>query len=484
MAVGVGGLIAGLINPNMNDKIAAAITPQLPGGAPPPAGGALPGQGGAPAAAPAAAPAPGYAPDPVVMQNNAKTLLQAQQMEDLAADFNYNMRVISSGFGTAQQQASKMAALNGGPGATDLLGQLGQIQGIQKSTFQQQQENLALAAMMDHKFLNQTAATTGLTPQQIKTFLLGGGKIGDLFAGQIGSGGDPVQQDMRRDRTTWIQQHQAKDKNGEPIPGKYVDDQGQPVTMPSDLVNSQDYVLRKQERAQKQKDVVATQGNFAGSVQSYDKQLADLNELLDPDNRKYLDAFIGAGLGGGLSREYPTLIKDPKAQELYQKFNTVMAGQFAAGVQDFPGSRISTKELLTDAPSKSSMKPQQGVDSWVRAGEQYRQQLLEHRTNLFGKAQQLDHSKLTDAEYDKYLDPIYKEGGDYGPERGAVHRAPPAQVKTPQDVLALPPGKAFVMPDGTKGYAVHTQNDIALLPHGAAFIIPAGPHAGEIDHAP
>jgi hypothetical protein len=40
------------------------------------------------------------------------------------------------------------------------------------------------------------------------------------------------------------------------------------------------------------------------------------------------------------------------------------------------------------------------------------------------------------------------------------------------------------MPDGTKGYAVHTQNDIALLPHGAAFIIPAGPHAGEIDHAP
>jgi hypothetical protein len=259
----------------MNDKIAAAITPQLPGGAPPPAGGAPPGQG-APGAQqqPPAAPAPGYAPDPVVMQNNAKTLLQAQQMEDLANDFNYNMRVISSGFGTAQQQASKMAGLNSGPGSTDLLGRLGQIQGIQKDTFQQQQESLAMAAMMDPKFLNQTAATTGLTPQQIKTFLLGGGKIGDLFAGVIGAGGDATQQDMRRDRMSWIQQHQVRDKNGDPIPGKY----DQP--MPEELQNTEKYKLKLAEDTKTGKEAADARFNATQSFHAIDPTLKSTEENL------------------------------------------------------------------------------------------------------------------------------------------------------------------------------------------------------------
>ena len=109
----------------------------------------------------------------------------------------------------------------------------------------------------------------------------------------------------------------------------------------------------------------------------------------------------------------------------------------------------------------------------------YQQQLLAHRRNLAGKAQQL--GGLSDADYDQ-VDPIYKPGGDLGPK--VLNRAPPATIKTPADAANLPAGRAFLLPDGSGkiGYAVRTPADVARLPHGAAFIIPDG--SGQIGYAP
>ena len=53
----------------------------------------------------------------------------------LSADFNRNIEGVAAGFGTAQQQASKQAALRaGGSGVGDSLAALKDIQGMQDTT--------------------------------------------------------------------------------------------------------------------------------------------------------------------------------------------------------------------------------------------------------------------------------------------------------------------------------------------------------------
>ena len=76
-----------------------------------------------------------------------------------------------------------------------------------------------------------------------------------------------------------------------------------------------------------------------------------------------------------------------------------MAAQFGSAVQDFHGSRISTKELPTmDAPSKSTMGLVQSTNDLLRSAGDYRNTILSHCANR-GKAHQLDDPKLSDAEY-------------------------------------------------------------------------------------
>ena len=134
--VGLGGLISNVLNPGLNDQVARVLTPnpaplaqQGPGGGTADSvGNPSPGANMTPSVAPA--------PDPVNSQYIG-TLLKGAQQAAYAADLNRNLEGIAAGFGTAQQQASKQAALRGeGGGAGDYLGQLKTMQGMQDQTIQ------------------------------------------------------------------------------------------------------------------------------------------------------------------------------------------------------------------------------------------------------------------------------------------------------------------------------------------------------------
>lgn len=491
MPYGVGGLIGDLLHPDLNAQLGRAISPTpnpLPGATPPgpnappgPTGGQ--GQG---SAAPAGqgptqtsnvSPINLPAPDPVNQKSIGELILNAQRERDAEQGFNYGMQQIAAGFGTAEQQASKQANLRNYPQSGDnLVQQLSGIQGIQQTQFENQQKQNALAAMLNPQLFKDLQGY-GYSPAEI-TALAYSGKLPELLTTIMGVGGDATMQAMNHDRMIWIQQHQAKDAQGNPLPGQYVGDDGKPTTVPNELINFEKYKLKLAADTQKTKEVTATQGNFQPALQGYNMQIDNINKLLDPANKQFIDEFVGPFQG----KIRPVADMSPQAQALYKIYQTVMASQFSASVQDFPGSRISTKELQSDAPSKSSMDIGQGLDSFLAATDQYRDQLLNHRTNLFGKAQQLSNPSLSDAEYDKYMSDIYKPGQDLGPKIGAVNRPTPVPVASAANVLNLPAGRAFVLPDGTKGYAVHNTSDVALLPHGAAYVVPDG--SGRIGHAP
>jgi hypothetical protein len=139
--VGVGGLISGLFDPGLDTRLAQHITPnpnplaqQGPGPQNPKAvdslGNPVPAQAPAPNLAPAAV----TQPDPV-NASYAADLLKAHRMDALSADLNRNIEGMAAGFGTAQQQASKQAALaRAGGGVGDSIGALSSIQAMQDQT--------------------------------------------------------------------------------------------------------------------------------------------------------------------------------------------------------------------------------------------------------------------------------------------------------------------------------------------------------------
>lgn len=134
--VGVGGLISNLLNPGMDQQLARSITPN-----PNPLAQGQPGaptvdQLGNPTKPPPTsnlAPAAVTQPDPV-NANMAEMLLKAHRQDQLSNDLNKNLAGVAAGFGTAQQQQSKTAALSGMGGPDDTLGALAKIQQMQDVT--------------------------------------------------------------------------------------------------------------------------------------------------------------------------------------------------------------------------------------------------------------------------------------------------------------------------------------------------------------
>ena len=133
--VGVGGLWSSLMAPGLDKTIADQITPN-----PNP----LAQQGGAPSPAqqgPNLASAAVTQPDPVsanigsllTKPSLAENLAKEQRQADLSADLNRNIAGVAAGFGTAQQQQSKQAALAGMPGSSDQVAMWQKIQEAQQT---------------------------------------------------------------------------------------------------------------------------------------------------------------------------------------------------------------------------------------------------------------------------------------------------------------------------------------------------------------
>jgi hypothetical protein len=131
--VGIGGLVSNWLNPGLDDTIAKQVTPN-PSPLAQQGQGQPSGQGGTGTADQAGNP---FARAQVTQQDPvaatlAENLVHAQRQSMLAADLNRNIAGMAAGFGTAQQQASKQAALAGMPGGADEIGMWQGIQGINK----------------------------------------------------------------------------------------------------------------------------------------------------------------------------------------------------------------------------------------------------------------------------------------------------------------------------------------------------------------
>ena len=147
IGTGVGGLIASLANPGLATSVAQHITPNPN----PLAQQGQPGGGtvdslGNPTQPNLAQPAVTQ-PDPANAANVAKLtdpsyavdMMRYARMNQLSDSLNHSIQGIAAGFGTAQQQASKQAALRSGDGSVG--GGLGDLAGIQKMQDQTIQDN-------------------------------------------------------------------------------------------------------------------------------------------------------------------------------------------------------------------------------------------------------------------------------------------------------------------------------------------------------
>ena len=147
IGTGAGGMIASLFNPGLATSVAQHITPNPN----PLAQQGQPGGGtvdslGNPTQPNLAQPAVTQ-PDPANASNVAKLtdpsyavdMMRYQRMNQLSDSLNHSFQGIAAGFGTAQQQASKQAALRGGDGTVG--GGLGDLAGIQKMQDQTIQDN-------------------------------------------------------------------------------------------------------------------------------------------------------------------------------------------------------------------------------------------------------------------------------------------------------------------------------------------------------
>ena len=136
IGTGVGGFFASLMNPGLAGSVAQHITPNpnplaQQGGPPGPKdvdslGNPVPTQ------QPNLAPAAVTQPDPV-NSSYAADLMRYDRMNKLSDDLNRNIQGMAAGFGTAQQQASKTAAL-GQAGVGGGLASLANIQDMQDKT--------------------------------------------------------------------------------------------------------------------------------------------------------------------------------------------------------------------------------------------------------------------------------------------------------------------------------------------------------------
>ena len=166
------------------------------------------------------------------------------------------------------------------------------------------------------------------------------------------------------------------------------------------------------------KDLVADQHNFAPALGNYDNMIKDSEALLKEPG---LDNIVGPT---GQFNVAGNPLNSPDTSRALSLYNKIMAGQYAAGVQDFKGAgRITQTELKTDAPSQSVMGSRNLDPVAFRQGVQdYIDKLKQKRAGLFGVAQKATDPRLSDEDYTKYVAPNLDLYG--GPQRTV---AAPAQ---------------------------------------------------------
>jgi hypothetical protein len=351
--------------------------------------------------------------------------LQMVQRQRASDDFNRGLAGMLGGFkgppGGAQQIMNSVGAPSGqDPGAT--------LQNILMLRNQQAMQS-SVPAMLQKAGLDPSYAPLAMADP---TFLP------KIIETQMGVGGGTGTREYLQAKQAW-QNDPAN--SGQPLPAYLQTQAGFEAQQAGNVATTKAKAI----------DLTADKANFQPALQAYDQKIGLMNQLMQPDMQEGMKESLGTA---GSMRPVATMTDNgKKAWGLYKQ---VMAGQFAAGVQDFKGAgRITQQELNQDAPSQSTMgQLNQDPTSFLTGMEAYRNQLVNHRANLFGKAQYLDDPRLSDRDYDTAVSQNYKPGSDLGPAK--VNRAgPDTSIKSPGDITKLPPGRAFVIPDGSGriGYA-------------------------------
>ena len=443
-------LAAAMGHPDPADQIAARLG-QMPGqpgspqgpqplaGAVPPAGppagppGGGPGASGPSPGAPpgGAAPAP---PTPQVMQTPpdlGQMFVQLMQRQQADQGFNRGLGMLAAGFAQPRDRAAMIDAMSqGGPDAGGLMGNLIKLQ--QYNIEQQQRQALmqSLPAMLDKAGIDRSYAPLAMANPDF---------LAKIVEMQTGVSGDPVQRELAQSRREWLAQN----------PGKTEADM---VAAKPELAGPVEFQAGRTaattDAATKTKDLVADQHNFAPALTNYDKGIGLVDQFMTPDMQEGAKEFLGTT--GQLK---PVALMSDKGKAAWALYKQIMATQFSAGTQDFKGAgRITQQELTQDAPSQSTMgQLNQAPDDFFAGVQKYRDQLAQHRANLFGSAQQATDPRLSDTDYAKYVAPNLDVMG--GPRR-ANDFSKMSDADATKAVANLSPGSTFIGPDGN----VHKKN--------------------------
>jgi hypothetical protein len=318
-------------------------------------------------------------------------------------------------------------AMNGGQqDAGSLFSNVLQLQQAAQQQQNMQAFRAAVPGMLEKAGLDQSYAPLVMANPDI---------MSKIVETQAGVGGGPA----------WMAQQRAEKAltvQGKPIPWT----PGDPTSYDAyTKANTGEAVTTAKTKAD---DLVADQHNFAPALSNYDKQLGLIDQFTTPRMQEAAKQFLGTV---GQYRPLGTMNDDGKAA--FALYKQIMATQFAAGTQDFKGAgRITQQELTQDAPSQSTMgQLNQDPGDFFAGMTKYRDQLAQHRGNLFGAAQQTNDPRLSDQDYAKYVAPNLDVTG--GPRRPNDF-SKMGDADATSAVAKLPKGATFVGPDGN----VHTKN--------------------------
>ena len=275
----------------------------------------------------------------------------------------------------------------------------------------------------------------GLDPSYAPLVMANPDIMSKIVETQAGVGGNPAwQAQLRAEKSLTAQ--------GKPIPWT----PGDPTSYDAwTKANTGQAVTTAKTQAD---DLTADQHNFTPALSNYDKGIGLVDQFMTPRMQEGAKQFLGTA---GQYRPLATMNEDGKAA--YALYKQIMATQFSAGTQDFKGAgRITQQELTQDAPSQSTMgQLNQDPSDFFAGVTKYRDQLAQHRANLFGAAQQTTDPRLSDQDYAKYVAPNLDVTG--GPRRPNDF-SKLSDADATSAVAKLPKGQTFVGPDGQ----VHLKN--------------------------
>ena len=418
--------------PDPSQQIAATLgqAPGQPGspagpqpGAPPP--GAPPG--GGPPGGPQAQQQQQAPPTPQVYQSPpdlAQMYMALSQRDQASNQFYSGLGLLAAGMYPGRNPNASMKWAQGmQQDPNSMFNSL-----VQVHQMQQQQQGLDAF----QRSIPDLAKQTGMTEDQVRALGPQGAAevISKIAEANAGVGGGPAWMAQQRAEKALIAQ-------GKPIPWTA----GDPASYAAwNAANTGQAVTTAKTKAD---DLVADQHNFAPALGNYDKGIGLVDQFMTPKMQAGAKEFLGTV--GSMTPVWKMSDDGKAAWALYKQ---IMATQFSAGTQDFKGAgRITQSELTQDAPSQSTMgQLNQDPTDFFAGVQKYRDQLAQHRGNLFGAAQKGDDPRLSDEDYAKYVLPNQDLMG--GPKRDIPDFSKMNDADATAAIGSLSSGKVFIGPDG------------------------------------